>query len=521
MASLRKKTFTFDLVSPSQYQRGGVYEDAAFSAQPRGTTRFAMNFRPFCAKTGLRRLSRRAGMTQFASLTGRVQNLNHVFTGHAVTESDTKGREMHIAGVSGGVIRKIASNGAVTASAGQTLSSTAPVVFSTSYGEYLFYVDGTRIVRWNPATNTSQDLVAHLGIVGAPTGVRLIATWRGRLVVVSETNWFMSAVNDPLDWDYGPVPATATQAVAGNTAPAGQVPDVVTTIIPLSDDKLLFGCDHSLYVMRGDPAAGGRIDLFEGDVGMSFGAPWCRDSLGGIYFYGSRGGVFYMNPGTFAISRISEGVESRLRDVPGETTLVRLAYNDREQGVHVFFSGVATGSGNTHLFYDVRTRTWWLDSIGPGAMDVVSPHTVDGDGATDRLLLMGDSSGSVLIWNPDVETDNGNYFPWVCWFGPISYDNGRHGIIDEVEAVFGEQNCRCNWDFHTGETAEQAYASQSRVAGIWQGRDRFIDRYRLSGNYLFLKISNRTQAIGSDYVTLENLRVVMRESGQPSYRLRR
>lgn len=528
--ALKKKPIDVDIVSPTQWQGAGVHEDEAFERQPRGTSRYALNFRPYCPKTGFRRLSRRAGMTQTVDAGGRIQNINHQVVAQAIDTSDVKGRTVHVAAVAGGTIKEITSwgdgSGSASSASGDSLDSSVPVVFSFPLGGYLWFCDGTDIVRWDPATNTASNTTT-LSITGAPVGARLCCAWRGRAVFAGDVdephNWFMSAVDDPTDWDYAPVPAVETQAVAGNRSPAGQVPDAVNTLIPINDDKLLFGCDHSLYLMRGDPAAGGRIDLFDGHTGMSWGQPWCKDPSGGIYFHGSRGGIFYLSR-NFQIKRISAGIESRLREVPLATTLVRLAYNDAEQGVHVFFSSTSdlSGSGNTHLFYDVRTESWWLDQISNDAYDIVAPHIVDGDGATDRVLLLGDPSGRVLHFDPDEEKDGGSYFNWEVWLGPISLGDNSHCMLDEIEAVLGDHDCIANWDVYTGETAEAAFNSSFLASGVWQARTRHTERAcRLSGNRLYLVLSNRTHDTGNEYLTVERLTVVLRESGRPSYRLRR
>src|SRR6202020_709199 len=110
---------------------------------------------------------------------------------------------------------------------------------------------------------------------------------------------------------YNPVPYVATAAVAGNNSTVGVVGDVVTALIPYSDDLLIFGGDHTIYIMTGDPAAGGQIDLVSDAIGMAFGIPWCKDPYGTVYFFSNRTGIYTLVPGQAPV-RISQNIEQIL-----------------------------------------------------------------------------------------------------------------------------------------------------------------------------------------------------------------
>ena len=102
---------------------------------------------------------------------------------------------------------------------------------------------------------------------------------------------------------------TATIAVAGNNSDAGELGDIINCLIPYSDDILIFGGDAAIWLMRGDPMDGGQIDLLTDSVGMAWGRPWCRDPYGVIYFFGSRGGVYQLDPSGRAPTRISQAID--------------------------------------------------------------------------------------------------------------------------------------------------------------------------------------------------------------------
>ncbi|KKK83884.1 hypothetical protein LCGC14_2788900, partial [marine sediment metagenome] len=95
-----------------------------------------------------------------------------------------------------------------------------------------------------------------------PAKAYLITVYRGRLVLSGNpqypNQWFMSKVADPFDWVYSSTdPLTA---VAGNSADAGEIGDIVRALIPYKDDYLIFGCASTIWVLTGAPAASGEID---------------------------------------------------------------------------------------------------------------------------------------------------------------------------------------------------------------------------------------------------------------------
>src|SRR5207244_7088633 len=136
-----------------------------------------------------------------------------------------------------------------------------------------YYLAGTTRFYYDPVAATGGAWPITAG--SPPDGGRLLCTWRGRLVVsgvnTDPQNWFMSKQLDPTNWDYSPAVITESQAVAGNNSLAGYVGDVINTMIPWSDDVLIFGGNQSLFQMTGDPMAGGRIDRISDTVGLARG----------------------------------------------------------------------------------------------------------------------------------------------------------------------------------------------------------------------------------------------------------
>ncbi len=110
-------------------------------------------------------------------------------------------------------------------------------------------------------------------------------------------------------------------------------------MIPYSDDVLIFGCDHSIYQMSGDPMDSGAIDLISDTVGMAFGRPYCMDGQGNIYFFSNRGGVYTLAGGGGKPTPISlDLIGPEIDKINLNTTSVRMVWDEESFGFHLFLT---------------------------------------------------------------------------------------------------------------------------------------------------------------------------------------
>lgn len=86
-------------------------------------------------------------------------------------------------------------------------------------------------------------------------------------------------------------------AYAGNaTGGAGQPGDRITGLFSLTDDYMAFGCDSSLWVLFGDPRAGGRVRMASDVTGIAGPRAGCFDDQGDFWFIGNQG-LYKWRPG--------------------------------------------------------------------------------------------------------------------------------------------------------------------------------------------------------------------------------
>jgi hypothetical protein len=403
-------------------------------------------------------------------------------------------------------------------------SASAPVVWGTQCGLIMVFTDGSnKYPIYNASTNTAGVLAASAGTLpGDPNGnkCRLCCTWRGRPVfaglVSDPNNWFMGAVDSVVssttgataNFDYAPVTVLATQAVAGSNAPAGLCGDAITCLIPYSDDLLIMGCERSIWVMQGDPMAGGRIINITMDTGMAWGRPYCTDPSGNLYFFGSRGSVYRMTP-EGKPERISEAIDSaRFFNVDLSASIVRMAWDDRWRGFHLFISPTNVNTTTTHYWWDSASDrykpfgSWWPDVFANVNLNPLAVYVLQGDAPGTRVTMMGGRDGYIRQFDASV-TDDGSTVTASCLLGPVYDHNGFPSRMNDLQATMASGSGNVTYSVKPGESIEAAYNATGHATGTFSASRNRSQAIRVYGHALFVNLSGTTQW------SLDGLRAVM------------
>lgn len=456
------------LIRTLNFPLKGLDENWAYKEQPRDSSVDVLNMRAHSPVTGRARGAQRPGLRKYLSAQidqFPVQDLNHVVTVQDVATVVTALNLRTItpvAVVSGSVYSFTTTAATVTIGGSGALDGAAPVVFSAQLFDTLYFADGSNYKKFNAPTLTTSTWTATAGSLPISGGntPRLIERWRGRIVLsgisTDPHNWFMSKVGVATDFDYSPTDQTAIQAVAGNNSPAGLIGDVINALIPYNDDILIFLCDHSIYQMTGDPMDGGRIDQISDVIGGAFGRSWCKDSLGTVYFFGSRGGVYRMRPGAVPERISAQRIEKRLQSVNLNTTIVRMVWDDEQIGFHLFLTSLADAAGQS-FFWDARNDGWWRDSFQDDTYQPRAVHILDGDSPSDRVVLLGSENGHVRAFDGAVKNDDEVAIDSYVQFGPIIIDDGSQPFVfTELQAVFSRASSNVAYEVFVGPSVEQA-----------------------------------------------------------------
>lgn len=522
-----------DLHFPSS----GVDISSAFSRQPNKdiggglyarSTPIGLNVRGYEPITQRVRGGSRPGLARYnpsAVIAGWIIQETNVVTGTGYPppgghmEISNSGRVVTLVAVSQGNVY-VASPGdtvwtpAINMSGANPPLSFTGIVYSTPNNQKLWFADGVNYVFYDPAINTVSPWTASAGSLPADSQnnfPRLITTWRGRIVLsgllLDPQNWFMSAVSDPTNWDYGPLSVTPTQAIAGNNAPQGLIGDVVTSLCPYTDDVLVFFGDHTIYMMRGDPMAGGQIDLISDAIGGVWGICWCKDPYGNIFFLSNKTGVYQLVPGNQP-QRISQQIEQLLLPLDTGANGFRLIWDDRWQGFHLFATPLAGPGVSTHFFYESRSGAWWTEQFSSVNFDPLCCVTVDGNTPGDRAIAIGSWDGYVRTFSPNATTDDGLPINSAVVIGPLLTKDLDEVLVKDLQAVLGMASGQVQYAVYLGATAEIALASNPVASGTWNPNRNLLNFVRRAGHACYIKLTS------SNGWAMENIRCRIATEGK-------
>ncbi len=489
------------------------------------TTPIGINVRASDPRTSRNRGGQRAGLSKYinaqVSGTNLIQGLAMIVgVGYTAPggglQTSQSGRIVTLVAISNGTV-KIADAGDTawtSVTNGTSAFATTGVIQSAVNMQKMYFADGSNWKLYNPATNAVEAWTATAGTLpvdSAGNKPRLICTWRGRTVVSGllkdPQNWFMSAVDSPGDFDYSPVSISRTQAVAGNNSTLGLIGDVVTGLIPFSDDILIFLGDSSIWMMRGDPMAGGQIDPVSTVLGGAWGQAWCKDPFGTVYFMSNKMGIYKLTPGSVPV-RVSTPIDSLIEDLNSGTYTIRMLWDDRWQGFHVFVTKTASSAAATHYFYESGTGAWWQDEFATNNHNPLVCCYFDGNLPTDRVGLIGSWDGYVRYMDPDASKDDGVAIESEVWIGPLVTKNLDDLLVKDLQAVMGKDSGDVTFSVYVGETAEDALESEPVVTGTWEAGRNFNSMVRRSGYAVYVKISS------ANAWAMESIRVRLASQGK-------
>jgi hypothetical protein len=380
------------------------------------------------------------------------------------------------------------------------------LVYSAPNNQKLWFADGINYCYYDPSQNTVFPWNAALVDASGnplsgnalPVDVdgntpRLIVTWRGRTVlsglIKDPQNFFMSATSDPTNFDYEPQFPNAAQAVAGNTGPLGYIGDVVTSMCPYTNDILIFFGDHTIYMLQGDPLAGGTLVLVSNEIGGQFGICWCMDGYGTIYFVSNRMGVYSFVPGSLP-QRISQPIESLLLNLDTGFNNFRLQWDDRFQGFHLFCTPLLAPGTTTHFFWEARTQAWWQQQYGSDEFDPLCCVTYDGNTPGDRVPLIGSWDGYVRAIDPTATTDDGIAISSQVVIGPLLTPNFDDMLIKDLQGILGISSGTVNYAVYAGFTAEQALSNTPMATGTLSAGLNYTDFIRTAGHAIYIELTS-------------------------------
>lgn len=337
-----------------------------------------------------------------------------------------------------------ASSNRITVSSGTAPASGFLVVGH----QHVFAVTSSAITKFDPKTGQTDDLVASAGTI--PTSMSFGAVYRDRLCLSGHDNAiYMSKQGDYANWDFGaavdPVNPNPGRAVAFQLSLASEVGAAPTAMIPHKDAYLLCGSARTLWVVQGDPAAGGSLRRISENVGIIGSRAWTK--VEDLICFLAEDGIYRVNGDGSDLSPLSEqAAPAELRDVDTSTTTVTMGYEHDRKAVHIFLR--TAGGSDTHWIYELASGAFWPVRL----QDDHSPLAVTSH-AGDLLLAGGDG----YIRKIGGDDDDGTNIESHVAIGPMRPGQAEYfGRIIHMNGSLAAGGGAVTWRIVTGDTAEEA-----------------------------------------------------------------
>ncbi len=443
-------------------------------------------------------LAARAGGTEYCTqFLGKL-----VITGDSPVQPSQSGRKVLLVEVSQGTVyfnrAGETSWNTPTNNTGETPAlNISGLVRGAAYGDKLYFVDGVNYCYFDGTTETVEAWTMSAGSLPLDSdnnAARHICLWRGRIILggllLQPNQLFALKVGDPTNADYAPaVPVPADSAWSTSTGPQGGFGDVTTGLVPYTDDLLIVGMDSSMAILRGDPMAGGSIDNVTTTIGMAWGEAWEMDPVGRIYFFSNRTGIFRFVPGQLP-ERISIPIDSLLLNIDTGEYGVRLLWNDRFKGLHVFITLLAEEFDTTHYFWEEQAQAWWPDTFGDTAFNPLCCVKFDGNLQADRVALVAGFDGYVRSISSTAEDDDGVPISSSVQIGPFLTNLGDNVTLQDVQGILAAGSGDVQYDVRVADTAEEALTATPATTGTWSAGRNPNDFVKTGGHAAYVGLSS-------------------------------
>jgi hypothetical protein len=265
----------------------------------------------------------------------------------------------------------------------------------------------------NEATTTPlwYDLEVHPDDASGslPDQAYLGCLWKGRLVLSGNPDyphqWYMSRVADHTDWAY--LAGDDLAPIAGGNGDAGEIGDIVTSLIPYTDDYLIFGCASTIHIMRGDPQRGGSLDALDKKTGIFGPRSWCFDNKRNMWFWGMNG-LYKMGP-NWLVENVSDiSIPELVVDegVDPSTHRIEMEYDRKNHGIVITVTLLADGTNSNYFISLTETTTGIFPETYPLQCGPYSLFFYDATDKDYQDLLVGCKDGYVRKFDPTAKDDD-------------------------------------------------------------------------------------------------------------------
>lgn len=374
----------------------------------------------------------------------------------------------------------------------------------TVRGGRVFLADDV-LRTYNPNTGVVEPVLASSGTV--PTGQPLVALYRDRIFLAGATQaYYASRVGNPSDWNFGAAIEDPGAAVAGQVSVAGRMGEVVTALIPLSDQWLVIATENTLWLLQGDPTTGLLRNVSD-EIGIVSPRAWAMTPDNLLVFL-ANDGLYVWRAGSGAAPEkfSAERVPDELREVDPAVHTVSMVYDPTWVGFHLFVTPASPQVG-THWWIDLDSRALWPQRFWVTHQPLAAATlTTTGLG----VAVVGGRDGYLRYFLDGQADDDGRTLASHLLLGPIhlAENDATDALLAEIHGAVEElsEDNKVTWRVVMGrspaEAAEAAYAdvqdmldglvpSRSAASGEWitEGLSR-VQRPRSRGPWVVVWLSS-------------------------------
>ncbi len=251
------------------------------------------------------------------------------------------------------------------------------------------------------------------GASGAmPNKAYLGCLYLGRPVLSGDpeapNQWYMGRQTDIWDWAY--LANDAGSPVRGGNADLGELGDIVRCLAPYKDDYLVFGCASSIWIMFGDPMAGGALRELSLTTGIFGANSYCWDNNNNFYFWGNNGLYRTQIPGVpQCISQFKLPRLVKDEAASPSTHRITMVYDADRHGILVAITVLASGV-NSNYWYDLNALddneigSFFPESY-PSDCGVFAGVYYNSNTPGLKGMVLGNADGFLRIFDDDVKSD--------------------------------------------------------------------------------------------------------------------
>jgi len=349
-----------------------------------------------------------------------------------------------------------------------------------------------------------------------PSSSTLVELYRGRLVLNDNDRphaWHMTKIGDPYKIKYDSTNDGELSAVTYAQSFVGEIGDILTTFIRVSDDLFIFGCQNSIWVMVGDPLASGQIAQLTGDTGVWGSRSYCLTDTD-LYFLGNDG-LYRCNLEGNSISRPENISKLRLPTLISDLDLdkslhrVVLAYDPEKRGVLICKS-LLSGGTNSNYWFSLTTQGFFPETY-PDSCGIFSACYYPATDETYKDFLVGCQDGYIRKFDNSTKNDTttsstSDISSYVLMLQRLGQDDNTQGLLRDLTAItaggaangdFSDTDS-LSYSLYKGEDAETVLedvidGATAFKTGSWSGTGKQNRiRLRMRDHWMGIKLSNNT-----------------------------